>query len=255
MNIARNMNTSNKPPPTGKNKTSVPSAGSHNNITNAMDLKDADLFVGNFFSCGLQEIWNSVKKYAEKNKFEVCQGQGTDTRNRAGGNKLNLVCSRGELSRKQKRDVLSLSSNLHDPDDDFETKLAAQKKPRKIGISPSHWRLKFKFCPTKKGSTLTIASLVLTNGCIPSQELMLISRTKRGANMARISGFLAVTLDTLFNGHAQPCIRDTIRQHCAISDDVPIKPYMLINIKLALQKCVQNWKHKRTFLWILTWTT
>ena len=69
-NIARNMNSSNKQPPTVKKKTSVPSAGSHNNVTNAMDLTDADLVVRKFFSCGLQEIWNSVQKYAEKNKFE-----------------------------------------------------------------------------------------------------------------------------------------------------------------------------------------
>ena len=48
-NIARNMNSSNEQPPTVKNKTSVPSAGSHNNVTNAMDLKDADLVVGIFF--------------------------------------------------------------------------------------------------------------------------------------------------------------------------------------------------------------
>ena len=203
----------------------------------------------------------------EKNNFEVCQGQGTDTRNHAGGNKLNLVCSRGELSRKQKRDVLSLSSTFPDADDDFETKPSAQKKPRKLGISPSHWdvksvnprqsssfkcgckwMLKFKFCPIKNGSTLNIAPLVHTNGCAPSREQMLISRTKRGANMARISGFLAVTLDALFNGHAKPsCIRDTIRQHCAISDDVPIKPYMLINIKLALQKMRPELKAQKDF--------
>ena len=55
--------------------------------------------------------------------------------------------------------------------------------------------------------------------------------------MLRLSKFLAVTLDCLFRGKAKPCcIRDIIRQHCVLSEETPITPQMLINIKLCLDR-------------------
>ena len=65
-----------------------------------------------------------------KNTVESVRGKElTSARNLPGANKLNLVCSQGELNRKQKRDFSELSSNIaHAEDDDFETKPPARKK-------------------------------------------------------------------------------------------------------------------------------
>ena len=72
--------------------------------------------------------------------------------------------------------------------------------------------------------------------------------TRRGANVARIPRFLAVTLQVLFKGNAEPCvIRDTLREHHFFSDQQSITPQMLINLKLAIERRRKDVKKAKDF--------
>ena len=99
------------------------------------------------------------------------------------------------------------------------------------------FKLKFKWDPTHNVCTCLQANLIHTNGCSPSMLQNEICKARSGQNILRLSKFLAVTLNCLFRGKAKPCcIRDVIRQHCVLSEETPITPQMLINIKLCLDR-------------------
>ena len=71
---------------------------------------------------------------------------------------------------------------------------------------------------------------------------------RRGANVARIPRFLAVTLQVLFKGNAEPCvIRDTLREHHVFSDQQSITSQMLINLKLAIERRRKDVKKAKDF--------
>ena len=107
-----------------------------------------------------------------------------------------------------------------------------------------------KFRSKLKQTKIVQAHLLHTNGCVPSKEQLRMCEARRGANVARIPRFLAVTLQVLFKGNAEPCvIRDTLREHHVFSDQQSITraPQMLINLKLAIERRRKDVKKAKDF--------
>ena len=229
--------------------------------------KDSLYFVGKLFPCSLKEMWDLVSENSQMNGHNVVKGPGTDIRDVPKGNKLTLICQRGLFTKKQLQEFQQIAENPErfddddfeegslnkrkrtDNDDDFEESRTL-KKPRassslKCGCE---WRLKMKFRPKLKQTEIVQAHLLHTNGCVPSKEQLRMCEARRGANVARIPRFLAVTLQVLFKGNAEPCvIRDTLREHHVFSDQQSITPQMLINLKLAIERRRKDVKKAKDF--------
>ena len=148
-----------------------------------------------------------------------------------------LVCQRSKLTNLKKQRQEAEQAVLGGAVANTEKERSKKRRASSSFKCDCEFKLKFKWDPTHNVCTCLQANLIHTNGCSPSMLQNEICKARSGQNILRLSKFLAVTLDCLFRGKAKPCcIRDVIRQHCVLSEETPITPQMLINIKLCLDR-------------------
>ena len=160
------------------------------------------------------------------------------------GNRLVVLCQRSGNTKKQKQEFGDIPCEAQRKDGTTKsTKLKSSNF--KCGCD---WKLKIVYRKELCYCEFLQASLVHTNGCVPSKEQLRLAESRRGSNIKKIPRFLVVMLEYLFKGNSDPCeIRDLIREHHILSDQQSMTPQALINIKLAIQRRAKDVEKSKKF--------